>query len=87
MTIWWSDNDVETLKALHAEGMSFALIAKRVERSRSAVAGAVRRYIKRVPDLRKKHKRRVTTGQATAKCWDESMLTEPYAMRKARRTQ
>ena len=86
MTSWWSDSDVDKLKALRAEGLSHAQVAQRTGRTRNAVASAVRRYVHGIPDLRKgRVKKRPNTGSGKASCWDESMLTEPYAMRKARR--
>jgi hypothetical protein len=81
----WGQPEVEKLRQLRREGKSYQECADYFGVSRNAIAGVVNRYITfsgrrryawdpEVPVYRPGHPKR----------WDETLLTEPYAERKAR---
>ena len=81
----WGQPEVEKLRQLRREGKSYQECADHFGVSRNAIAGVVNRYITfsgrrryawdpEVPVYRPGHPKR----------WDETLLKEPYAERKAR---
>lgn len=94
MTRPWTGPEVKRLESLLADGLSYARAAKRLDRSRVAIAGAVRRHIHKVVDGRspeERNQRRVRKGNGRKTddqgLWSERALTETWAERKARQVQ
>lgn len=89
----WTPERIELLKRLHANGVRYKRAAAKLECSKSAVAGAVRRYVYGILDPRtvssgNERKRRAKVPVRVPRSpirWTEQNLTEPYAVRKARR--
>lgn len=87
----WLDPEIKRLTVLRAEGVSYRQVSRKLGRSRSAVASAIRRYIHQIPDLRPSHRQPPTKLRTRARVgvqaiWSERVLTETWAERKARRS-
>lgn len=82
MTPTWPSWRLRRLQQLLDDHLSYTKAAKRLGCSRSAVAGAVRRHIKAIPD-----DHQLVTGEARRRTnlWTEARLTEPWASWSARR--
>ena len=81
----WPTERVEVLRALLNARLTFEEIAFRMGITRSAVAGAKRRLILCVPDMRPDRQRRPrSTRPKVSRGWTESALTETWEDRKRR---
>lgn len=78
---------LDELRRLVSDEVSYRKIGKRFGCSRQAVAGAVRRHIYGIHDRREpwQQRRRCNGIIRVNSLWSETALTEPWAVRKARR--
>ena len=102
MAAWWTTPRVEELTRHQAAGLSYSEIAAAMGRTRGGICSAVRRYVHktkidvteagRAYDRKAWVKRSLAAGRLpqskfmSGHRWTEEFLTEPYAVRKARKS-
>lgn len=82
---WWTDERVERLRALLAEGKTYSQCAEILGKPRGSIATGVWRYIDGKPWKHGQKRKYVRKSDRAPERYTDDALTETWAERKARR--